>query len=418
MPEYTVPHGIYSPLSSDTIKDAALVAKLQSDMAAIATTTNLALTSEGVRAEAAGADAAIADASTKYGALPGEVEDLNARTAQALPLSDYSFLWADPMGRITEPAAIDQYGNTPDWVLERWSGRMADYLKADMGIKPRTAIAAFGDSMTERYQNAGGQSWTDVLESTLGVPVMNLGRSGQSSTEIAVRTGGVPFHATLAGNVINASGATGLTAYTPTAFWRTTLQHDYPGSLAGVRGYLRQNIADPVTFHFWRETPGDAVPCPPGTLFVPDQAKYRKWTNIIWMGRNNIGDGFIQQAIDDIDAVIAAMPFPDAAKRFLVLSVCNATAEPSGSTGHIRVMALNSHLSTTYPAQYVDVRAWLRDEALAAMGLTPTAADTTAVAEDRIPPQIMQDNLHITEAAGLALGEYLVSVIIERELLK
>lgn len=329
----------------------------------------------------------------------------------------YSMLWRDPSGRIAEPAAVDAYGNTPDWVLERWSERMADYLQADMGIKPRSAIAAYGDSMTERYQHTGGQSWTDVLAAELGVPVMNLGKSGQSSTEVAVRVGGVPFRATVAGNTIPASGAVGLTAYTPSTFWRTTLEHQYAGTLAGVPGVLRQNVGDPVTFHFIRDEPGAATPCPPNSLFVPAQSKYLKWTPIIWIGRNNVGDGFAQKAIDDIDAIVGSLPFSDEARRFLVFSVCNSQAEPRGSAGYARVMEINNHLESTYRDQYVDVRAWLRDRALGAMGLTPDAADTAAIAEDRIPPRLMQDNLHITEAAGLALGRYIVTVITEKGIL-
>lgn len=341
------------------------------------------------------------------------------RSAAVVPMigeEPYAMLWRDPTGRISEAAAVDAYGNTPEWVLERWSERMSDILKSDMGIKPRTAIAAIGDSLTERYHNIGGQSWTDVLESELGIPVMNLGKSGQSTTEIAVRVGAIPFLATVAGNVIPASGAAGLTAYSPTSFWRDTIANEYRGSLAGVPGVLRQNIGSPVTFHFIRDEAGDPAPCPPNTRFIPEQAKYLKWTPIIWMGRNNIGDGHIDIAKSDIDATVEALPFPESAKRFLVLSTLNASAEPSGTTGYTRVMALNAYLEDKYGDFYVDVRVWLRDNALAAMGLTPTAADTTAIAEDRIPPQLMQDNLHITEAASLALGDYLVTVINSRGL--
>jgi hypothetical protein len=59
----------------------------------------------------------------------------------------------------------------------------------------------------------------------------------------------------------------------------------------------------------------------------------------------------------------------------------------------------------------------LRDHALKAMGLTPDAADIAAIAQDRIPPQLMQDNLHITEPAGQALGRYIVTVIGQKGIL-
>ena len=60
---------------------------------------------------------------------------------------------------------------------------------------------------------------------------------------------------------------------------------------------------------------------------------------------------------------------------------------------------------------YYDSRRWLNTQALEAAGITPTAADVTALAEDRPPPSLMSDNLHLNAAGYTALGNRLATII-------
>lgn len=350
--------------------------------------------------------------------LEGRVEDIEPWIPSVVPNDGaHALIGTDATGRIIESLNIDAYGRVHDDVMRAWAKRMAGHLVSELGIRPLASIAAFGDSLTERYENNGGDSWTTSAGRVLGQPISNEGVSGQTTTEIAVRQGGITMNLTVAGNMIPAENSTGITAYTPSSVWRNTIPCDYPGTLAGVRGVLRQNVTapNPVSFHFWRETPGAPAACPPGTPFIIDRSQTAGYTDIIWAGRNNVPTGSVSEAIRDIDAMIASMRYIE--KRFLVFSVTNSTSEGRGTAGYNTVAAINAHLSSTYPDQYVDVRSWLVNDALAAMGITPTSGDVAAKNADTIPGSLMQDTLHITEAAEVALGKYIASVITQRGLL-
>ena len=54
---------------------------------------------------------------------------------------------------------------------------------------------------------------------------------------------------------------------------------------------------------------------------------------------------------------------------------------------------------------------WPIRNGLPAAGTTPRAADRTAIAEDRIPPSLMSDTLHLNAAGYTAIGVRLAAVI-------
>jgi len=269
---------------------------------------------------------------------------------------------------------------------------------------PAGPIIALGDSMT------ADDAWLQVLEDGLLIPVRDAGLAGQTSTEVAFRSGALAVSMTVAGDQIPASGSVAVTALAPSSDWRTgvSVQWTERGTLAGVPGTFRHQNASNGGATFVRDAPGSVVSCPPGTRFyvTPDEKTgvgYERCPATIWVGRNNHTS--LANIQRDIQAMVTRFP-----NTKLILSVTNTQNEPAGSAGYQAVMAINSWLATTFPSRYVNVRRWLIDDALRVMGLTPTAADTTAIGEDRIPPQLMNDDTHITPAASAALGGYLTQV--------
>lgn len=330
--------------------------------------------------------------------LAGEVK-------QQIDSASYLQATVDSTGLIAEPFAVGPDGCTPMWVLERWAERMAPLIAPAIGLVPYPKIAAFGDSMTNGFLG-GGPTYPIALASALGVEVQNFGIPSQTSHEIALRQGGLHLSLTVAGDSIPASGSVAVTAYAPTGTWRSGFAWSFPGTLAGIDGTLTK--ASDNTWSFTRTTAGTATTCPPGTLFVPATEKpYDSWIQIIWAGRNNVSNAAIVQA--DIDSMVANLAPLN--KKFLILSVCNGQNEPAGSAGYNNVAAVNTSLQSAYPDNYVDLRAWLISSGLAAAGITATAADNTAIAEDRIPPSLMVDNLHFTGTGYTIVGTYLATVI-------
>lgn len=84
---------------------------------------------------------------------------------------------------------------------------------------------------------------------------------------------------------------------------------------------------------------------------------HRHWINIFWYGHNN------ELASETIKADLAASianlaPGND---RFMVLGLVNHANERgrAGTLGHASVVRLNADLAALYPANFVDMRAWL-----------------------------------------------------------
>ena len=133
-------------------------------------------------------------------------------------------------------------------------------------------MLAVGDSLTF----SGGTDWpTTILEPLLGVDVVNFGKGGWASTDIAVRLGAVQPLLTVAGNRIPASGPVTVTAISPATDYRdnnTGGPITWTRTLAGVPGTLTHNQDPAESWVFTRTTAGSAVTCQPGTAFIDTTA--------------------------------------------------------------------------------------------------------------------------------------------------
>jgi lysophospholipase L1-like esterase len=82
-------------------------------------------------------------------------------------------------------------------------------------------------------------------------------------------------------------------------------------------------------------------------------ATLRTLMSIIWAGRNNSQD--VATVLADIAAMVAKVG------KYLVLSVLNASNEPTGSTAYASIKSINDQLAARYGERYVDVRQALLD---------------------------------------------------------
>lgn len=275
-------------------------------------------------------------------------------------------------------------------------------IKSDL----RTAVT-FGDSITEGNQDLTGYTWPALLGSALGsgVSIVNLGKSGWTSTEVAIRQGGLDV--TLGAFTVPAGAGTGnqaqVTVLAPTGAFRTSA-NIFPSWLGVLKdgatiipGRLRHQIdagGQPAqnAWTFERTTAGASTPISSGATFHSTEFDaHRDKFQIFGVGRNNIDDPAI--VIRDIDAMIAYLT--PGVKRYLVTSVHTTTGETSGSSGYNKVKAINDALSAKYGGRYVDTRRYLIDNGLAVAGISATGPDTAAIAADTIPPSlVVVDGVH------------------------
>ena len=124
--------------------------------------------------------------------------------------------------------------------------------------------------------------------------------------------------------------------------------------------------------------------------------------NLIWAGRNDLGVNSNTTILANIASMVALIPAP---KNYAILSVINASAEPSGSTNYNQIVALNAALASTYGTHYLDVRSYLVSQYNPAL-----SGDVSAHAADEIPPSLQySDGLHLNSAGYLAVATFLAN---------
>lgn len=254
-----------------------------------------------------------------------------------------------------------------------------------------------GDSMTaDAY--GGGTTYPAKLAALLDKTVINLGSGGRRASEVAIASGGLAFPIAIPGRTIPATSTS--VACTPTLpDSGPNADRTYAVTVQGVACTLTYTHAT-TSWQIKRTTAAGAeTPVPAtGAVAVPITNYYGAgYVQLLWGGRNSTTDGAAAM-------LAAAAWLKETGTPFLLLSVTNSTAEPSGNSSYNNIIALNSQLRAAYPREYVELRGRLITQGLALAGLSATADDTTAISQDRIPPSLLADGLHPNDAGRTAIA--------------
>jgi lysophospholipase L1-like esterase len=263
-----------------------------------------------------------------------------------------------------------------------------------------------GDSLTA---GAGGNglSWPAVLQEIITgayskpCTVNNQGVGGETSATIVGRVGGVPWLATVAGGSIPASGPVVVTLKaSDTGVAVAPLLQDgvtggrglNPVDIAGVRGSLSLNAG---VYSFTRTAAGSAVSVPePAEVTTQAMRDRRGNMKVMWWGTN---DG-----TSDATTIIARQQasirkLKAFKKRWIVLGLSNGN-EASRA-------AMDAQFLAAFGDRFLNIRKYLSSTAvLAQAGITPTQADTDAIAVGAVPPSLLSDGLHFTAEGYRRIG--------------
>lgn len=329
--------------------------------------------------------------------------------------------WAPRLSPYLTPPPVDE----PD-PIETYSPAARRFYVRDRNgtVRPFSSspdkFAAWGDSLTDGWTKppfAVDQSdaWPGVLATLLGKPVYNGGKSGQSADEIALRQSGLVIIAAPVGGSIPASGAVEVTGGSSIA-WRVDRGWTCVGTLAGVPGTLSR-ASGSTTLTFTRTTSGTAV-ATTGSTFVSDVGvSHLDSTNILMMGRNDIG--YTSPAGDIVKRIVAANiacveALTPAHPRFLILGTLNSTGEYTNSSGWTQVTESNRILSELYPDNYFDIRNYIVHQSIYDQALTPTADDLVKMSNDAPPPSIMLDGIHYNVATAATIANKIKAILTEK----
>ena len=261
-------------------------------------------------------------------------------------------------------------------------------------------ITAWGDSLTAQ----GG--WTAVLAERTGLPVYNGGTGGETVRTICARQGadvmlvdGVTIPAS--GTVQLATYAEGFTTalgHVATPLLQGTDTNINPVDIGGIKGTLDwtgSSYNDTAgTWTFTRAEEGDEVvidrPTPMTTAY--DRDRNAPKLMILFMGQNG--------GYDDLDELVRmhrlAMAHSKAVKT-LVLGLSSGTAADRAE--------YESRMRQEFGRYFVSLREYLSTYGLTDAGLTATDEDTAAMEEGSVPPQLLADSVHYTDACKTVIGE-------------
>lgn len=219
-------------------------------------------------------------------------------------------------------------------------------------------VVAWGDSLT--YGNEGSidaGAYPTELGNLLLLPVVNEGVKGNTSTEIGVRQGGVATYATVAGEVIPASG--GVTVTFPKGYEPVTLEGPAggtSGTILGIHGSVTIDSTGTI-LTFTPTTPGTDVSAPGSPQFVVDTPD-ATYLPVFWEGHDNYNEE--AQVLSDLAAQVATVP---SGQDYLVMSVTNDNREIEwiGGSSYKLMISLNNQMASTYGSHFLDIRKVLVD---------------------------------------------------------
>jgi lysophospholipase L1-like esterase len=245
---------------------------------------------------------------------------------------------------------------------------------------PAPGVVAWGDSMTQGdHGSIDVNNYPAQLAPLLTIPAVNQGINGNTSTQIAVREGGVPTYATVQGGAIPASGGVQVTF--PTGYEPVTANGPAagtPGTILGIHGVVTYDSTN-NDLVFTRSTAGSQVTVSGSPQFIVD-TPYANYLPVFWEGRNNVGAP--GQIISDLTAQIATVP---AGQNYLVLSITNdeKADEWEGGSVYSQIISDNQQIQALAGSHYLDIHEVLVNS------YDPTQAnDVTDFSHDEVPTSL------------------------------
>ena len=317
----------------------------------------------------------------------------------------------DSEGRLTDLVVRDSDGQVPDWVIERWTPRIAEMLRKmalrrvsvvesytpGSDLQPlyptMTTMAGWGSSSME-----GIQGEISSMAVSFGVTnYFNGGRGGEWSTDSCARMGSIPAILKVTGGSIPASGPVAVTCVNTTL---TTALLPYTGTINGVHGTLMPGGGGHT---FTRSVAGGAVQMEDEYPMIPDKGmENRASVALLWLGKNDLSSGI--PAADVIERTDRSFEWlAPMVKRCLVIGQFVNGGTPANSPVRENIYAVNAQQKARYGQLFIDIHEIVTSSNVwAAAGITPTQSDLDEQALGNKPPSLSTDPGHFN-AAGYAL---------------
>ena len=245
--------------------------------------------------------------------------------------------------------------------------------------------------------------FAEEMDYSFSVPVVNMGVGGENTDTILGRNGAVPF--------VTVNDFTIPAGRTPAEIVFESENGDPVAPLLqgnagmewvtieGVKGVIsieqESYVSSSYRYFFTRSEAGGEVFVPAGTeLVTQGSTDYKDYLMVLFIGQNG-GYDDVEELISQQKAMLAHQTANN--QRYIIVGLHTGTAADRAE--------LEEAMQREYGDHYINLRAYMSEQAMDDAGLVPTLTDQQSMARGETPPSLMVDGVHFTPTAYRLIGQ-------------
>ncbi|MCE9967153.1 hypothetical protein LZ654_20310 [Lelliottia amnigena] len=251
-------------------------------------------------------------------------------------------------------------------------------------------IVAWGDSLTFGVGARGYHGYPDYLKDD-GYEVVKRGYPGQTSSDIALRQGGLsPVLYTQE----KTPGVYSVVRMSPDGDFRKYMERSYRGTMDGAEVILTR-----LRDNSWIIKSPTIIQCSQGCKFSSMEGRGEgDYLNIFWVGRENnlLYPRFI---LRDIDLMVSSLP---KGSKYFVIGITPALDDSPEALQFIK--SINASLAKTYGDRFVDMWGILHTRGIDMVNRLPALADAKSMRDGTIGATLYFDKVNFNDATYDAIS--------------
>jgi hypothetical protein len=309
----------------------------------------------------------------------------------------------------------------------------ASKLESDLSKAVNNNITFWGDSITWGAAPANGRYFTLILKEMLPLyNIINCGVGGESAVNIPARQGALPVYNSLDFTIPTDTSLVPVGRYDDyfySGFFKSSYDDNSGGSML-LQGEGRDyNTVNPCfvdniectmsyvseatnptkgQYYIKRNVAGASRVIKAGTKLFTNAAKtLKQGATVLFMGTN---DGWIDTA-DLIARYKKMVEFSGVRNNFVIIGIYGGTAKTNKNLDKAAFELMEKAFSREFGLHYINLRKYAVEKGLSDAGITPTQADTDAIALGFCPPSLIPDGIHPGSEFSIEIADLIYATL-------
>jgi hypothetical protein len=306
-------------------------------------------------------------------------------------------------------------------------------LESDLLKAVSNNITFWGDSITWGAAPANGRYFTLILKEMLPLyNIINCGVGGESAVNIPARQGALPVYNSLDFTIPTDTSLVPVGRYDNyfySGFFKSSYDDNSGGSML-LQGEGRDfNTVNPCfvdniectmsyvsesttattgQYYIKRNVAGASRVIKAGTKLFTNAAKtLKQGATVLFMGTN---DGWIDTA-DLIARYKKMVEFSGVRNNFVIIGIYGGTAKTNKNLDKAAFELMEKAFSREFGLHYINLRKYAVEKGLSDAGITPTQADTDAIALGFCPPSLIPDGIHPGSEFSIEIADLIYATL-------